>query len=175
MTGVTLWLKHISFAISTLISLCYHSQNPVQLQVNLNIGVRIALLRSLSFGFKVMTSRLVNQSFRRHYYMLTTLSTTRRAPPHYLPKEFPSNSCVRSFTLSHSTRFQHNHNRAQSKISKAFPEAMDAIKQTVAQNMGIPVRALFCPLMDLKAMQAYYHHISFGRHSPAIRALDRCC
>ena len=80
--------------------------------------------------------------------MLTTFSITRRPPLHYMPKHFPSISCIRSFTLSQSARFDHNHFHSQSKTSKSFPEAMEAIKQTVAQNLGVGVRAFSCPLMD---------------------------
>ena len=139
MISVSLWWKHIYFSISTLIPfVAFHKSDSAEGQSE--DWILILLIAKLSLNLKVMTSRIVNQSSQRHY-MLTTLSITRRPPPRYLAKHLPSNSCIRSFTLSHSNRFEHNHSRAQSKPSKAFPEAMDAIKQTIAQNLGVGVCA----------------------------------
>ena len=71
-----------------------------------------------------MTSRLLNRSIERHC-LLTPSPITRIVSFLHSRKHFPSIYTNRALTFSHS---------------KSFPKAMDAIKQTVAQNLGIGVR-----------------------------------
>ena len=95
-----------------------------------------------------MTSRLFNQPVQK-YCMLTspiTGTTSFRHSRTYLS----SISTIRTITVSPNAKFEHSQFRAQSKVSKSFPEAMDAIKQTVAQNLGIGVCTYSSILRTLK-------------------------
>lgn len=99
-----------------------------------------------------MTSRLLNRSIERDC-LLTISPITRTVSFLHSRKHFPSIYTNRTFTFSHKIKLEHSQTRAQSNVSKKFPEAMDAIKQTVAQNLGIGV-CLF-PLLSVgtKAME----------------------
>lgn len=74
--------------------------------------------------------------------MLTTSPITKTLPFLRSTRPISSVSVFRTLTVSHQSKLYYIQSRAQSNISKSFPEAMDAIKQTVAQNLGIGVRAL---------------------------------
>lgn len=104
------------------------------------------LYSDLFWCFDQMTSRLFSQSFERYCLLTTSPITPSGCLPqlkgHCLPHlkgRFLPNSSIRTFTHSHKTKLQRSQTRSQSKISKDFPEAMEAIKQTVAQNLGIKV------------------------------------
>lgn len=125
-----------------------------------------------------MTSRIFSQSIERHY-ILTTSLTTRTAIFRQSTRRIPSITSIRTFQLSHQHKLQASQNRIQSKTSKAFPEAMDAIKQTVAQNLGIGV----CTL-SIFHKKDNKHSISFQiflrqdpqPHVPYRRCADtKCC
>ena len=97
-----------------------------------------------SSDFEDMTSNLFNQSFGRHC-LLTTLTFTRTISLRHSKYLHIGPTITRTFTLSYKNKFERSQPRLQSNISKGFPEAMEAIKQTVAQNMGIGV-GTFCAL-----------------------------
>ena len=78
-----------------------------------------------------MTSRFV-QSSSKLYSVTTSSPTTRLA----LLRAFPSSTIHRltNFELFSAHSIQ---TKQYSSLSKQFPEAMEAVKQTVAQNMGV--------------------------------------
>lgn len=93
-----------------------------------------------------MTSRPFTQSLGRHYMLTTSPFTfTPTASCRLLRIHLPSNPTIRTFAVSRKNKLEHNQKRAQSRISKAFPEAMQAIKQTVAENIGIGVSTFSTP------------------------------
>ena len=104
-----------------------------------NCGCVRSQLRNLLRSVNRMMSRL-SQSIQR-YCLLTTSPIVRTASLRHSNTQLlsTSTSTIRTFTLSHKSNFQHSYSPPQSKISKSFPEAMEAIKQTVAQNIGISV------------------------------------
>ena len=77
-----------------------------------------------------MTSRFI-QSSSKLYSVTTSSPTTKLA----LLRAFPS-STTRQFT-NHQFPAQSTQAKQYSSLSKKFPEAMEAVKQTVAQNMGV--------------------------------------
>ena len=78
-----------------------------------------------------MTSRFV-QSSSKLYSVTTSSPTTRLA----LLRAFPS-STTRQFTNLQLSSAQFIQTKQYSSLGKQFPEAMEAVKQTVAQNMGV--------------------------------------
>ena len=78
-----------------------------------------------------MTSRFIQSSSK--LYSLTTSSPTTKLA---LLRAFPSSTTHR---LTHLQSFsaQSIRTKQYSSLSKQFPEAMEAVKQTVAQNMGV--------------------------------------
>ena len=78
-----------------------------------------------------MTSRFV-QSSSKLYSVTTSSPTTKLA----LLRAFPS-STTRQFTNHQLSSPQFTQTKQYSSLGKQFPEAMEAVKQTVAQNMGV--------------------------------------
>ena len=77
-----------------------------------------------------MTSRFI-QSSSKLYSVTTSSPTTKLA----LLRAFPSSSTRQLTNIQFSA--QSIQAKQYSSLSKNFPEAMEAIKQTVAQNMGV--------------------------------------
>ena len=85
-----------------------------------------------------MTSRFV-QSSSKLYSVTTSSPTTRLARVCAFPSSItyrPTNSQLFSAPLIR-TKARLPHRKQYSGLSKQFPEAMEAVKQTVAQNMGV--------------------------------------
>ena len=96
-----------------------------------------------------MTSRLFNQPIPKHCILTTSLNTGTASFRHS-KRYLHSISTLRTITVSLKPKLEHSQFRAQSKVSRSFPEAMDAIKQTVAQNLGIGVCTCASILWALK-------------------------
>lgn len=111
-----------------------------------------------------MTSRLFNQPVQK--YCMLTSSITGITSFRHLRTYLSSISTIRTITVSPKPKLEHSQFRAQSKVSKSFPEAMDAIKQTVAQNLGIGVCICSSILWALKPWSrplSYLLHVSCYR------------
>ena len=108
-----------------------------------------------------MTSRFFSQSGQRYYnnYLLTTSSIARTVSGRSLAVSNKNNT-IRTFALSHPNHFNQSHHHPHPKTTtKQFPEAMEAIKQTVAQNLGVSVRVLssMAPIIS----KGHTNHILF--------------